>query len=312
MTLLPYDDACVLETRSVRVVVSPRLGGAILRYDVASPQGLMPIFRPTPETAENAFDCAMIILAPWSNRVSGGGFVFEGVFHALPVNWPGEKYPLHGNAFQRRWQVSEQGEDRISLVLESDGPGPFRYAAEVRYRLDDAALVSSLFIVNRAERRLPYGGGFHPWFVRDPDTSLRARARSVWLENDAHLPIAGVALDQRPDLDFSAARSLPDLWINNCFEGWNGDAQIAWPNRDIVLDVKADPPLTFLHVYAPDKATKFFCVEPTSHAVGAHNRSLLQASEGLAALAPGESINLRSRFSPGRFQATPNVKSDNG
>lgn len=300
MTLSPYADARTIATAHARVDVSPQLGAAILRYDICRPQGLTPAFRPTGETVRDVFDCAMNILTPWANRVSGGGFGFDGRFHALPSNWPGEKCPLHGDGFQAQWQVSAQGVDHISLVMESDGPGPFRYKAELAYKLEDAALVSDLRITNTAECRLPYGGGFHPWFPRHEDTSVQARAGSVWLEDAGHLPGAHLPLSRRPDLDFARARSLPDHWINNCFEGWDGAAQIIWPRLDFALDIEADPPLSFFHIYAPGGGTEFFCFEPVSHVVDAHNLASPQAHGGLQVLAPGENMNLRCRFSPGR------------
>ena len=77
-------------------------GGAILGYD-ALQAGAAPL--PLMKLAENgkAFGCQ--VLVPFSNRISGGGFTFDGRSHAIEPNVPGEAFPIHGDGFQKPWRV---------------------------------------------------------------------------------------------------------------------------------------------------------------------------------------------------------------
>ncbi|MCP3387805.1 aldose 1-epimerase [Bradyrhizobium sp. CCGB12] len=288
--------------------ITPSLGAGIARYDFLGPKGREPLFRPAPEHTRDPFALGCNLLAPWSNRISNGGFFFEGRFHPLEPNLPGEPFPIHGNAFGLPWQVQRLGRHSACLSLDSEGPGPFLYRADVCYRLDEGALTVALAITNKAATALPYGLGLHPWFPRTPQTRLLAPAPLVWLEDVRHLPTRRVAVELRPDWDFRSERVLPKGWINNGFEEWTCAARIVWPERSLVLDVAADPPLSTCIIYSPGVAADFLCVEPVSHLVNAHNMPAGPAANGLAILRQGESLAATCRFAPHAVPQTPLCK----
>jgi len=269
------------------VVVRPREGAAILRYD-ALRTGRAPT--PVLEPSRGLLKFGSQLLIPWSNRISGGGFEFDGRFHAIEPNVNGEPFPLHGDAFQRPWRLTRRTGTEMELALEDGAIGPYRYHASVRYALEDGALSAVLAVENRAAIRLPYGLGFHPWFPRRPRTLLQASARSVWLEDDRHLPTGVVPLASRPDWDFSQAAPLPDAWVNNAFEGWNGHATIIQPDDAIAVTVEASPSLNVFILYSPARDADFFCFEPVSHVVDAHHGS------GLTTLEKGASTSAHLRL----------------
>ncbi|WP_445482819.1 aldose epimerase family protein, partial [Pseudochrobactrum lubricantis] len=164
--------AVELANDRARIVVRPDLGGGLTAFEVLSDGIWQPIFRTVDPATAHPFSLSNILLVPFSGRISGGGFSFDGTFHVLPRNTETERYPIHGNGFSAAWQIASQDPVSMSLALSAKGPGPFRYDAVMSYRLDGAALTMELEIVNRAAIRLPYGAGFHPWFVRDADTTL--------------------------------------------------------------------------------------------------------------------------------------------
>jgi galactose mutarotase-like enzyme len=139
------------------------------------------------------------------------------------------------------------------------------------YVLDGEGMTISLAATNPAAIALPFGLGFHPWFPRTPATQLMAKADLVWLEDSRHLPTEQAAVASRPEWDFSSFRSLPDRWINNGFVGWNGCAAIRWNDRALALEVETRPALSHYLLYSPAADSSFFCFEPVSHAVNAHN-----------------------------------------
>ncbi len=286
-----------IENGRLRLGIAPELGAAIAYCDYLRGAQTLPLMRPTARRGTTQpFDLASIVLVPWSNRISGGGFTFEGHRHSLEPNRKGDAFPIHGNGFQSAWDVGDQSSASLTLDLVSDGPGPFAYKAEITYVLDDDALTMTLDVTNRADITLPYGIGFHPWFPRTEGTLLRAPAGEVWLENEEHLPTEKIPVSSVPDWDFRTAKALPQGRINNAFVGWNRQVLIEWPETGLALTLEASQTLPIYILYSPGEESEFFCVEPVSHIVDAHNRPGGPVANGLIPLAPGESASCSCRF----------------
>jgi aldose 1-epimerase len=281
----------------VTVELAPETGGAVARYDVETPVGSRPVLLASTDGGRSGpFALASNVLAPWSNRISSGGFSYDGVFHALEPNFPGD-YPNHGNAFSSAWAVAEADDSHAVLTLSAEGPGPFRYDARLSYALKGIALTMSLELTNRAAITLPYGGGFHPWFPRTPQTRLGFRAAGVWTETPDHLPDRYLPTANRPDWDFSASPRLPDRWLNNAWTGWSGEARIEWPERGLATMIRADEPLRTLILYSPSADADFISIEPVSHSVDAHNRSGVGVAPPQR-LEPGQTLTLSATITP--------------
>lgn len=282
----------------VAALVSPARGGGLARFDHVGRGKREPLFRPEPEGGtDEPFALACNVLVPWSNRVSGGGFSLDGQRYDLPPNRPSEPYPIHGNGFSEPWELVEHTADAAVLALDSAGPGPYRYFGTLRYELDAGTLTMTLSAENRAAMPLPFGLGFHPWLVRTPDMRLKAPARSVWREDERHLPLGAGPVGIPPRWDFSKPRRLPPDFVNNAFTGWTGAAQVAWPSRGLALSIAATPPLDTYILYSPSDAADFVCFEPVSHPVDAFNLPGGPAANGLVILPPGGRIAASASFS---------------
>ncbi|MDG4884072.1 aldose 1-epimerase [Mesorhizobium sp. WSM4884] len=276
-----------LDDGRARLVLAPENGAAIARYD-ALIIGSAPVALLKPGDGTGASGCQLLL--PWSNRISGGGFTFDGRFHAVPPNVPGEAFPIHGDGFQKPWRLARRTDTEAELVLEDGAIGPYRYAASVGYALRDGSLEAKLTVENRAGMRLPYGLGFHPWFPRGDTTLLQATARRVWLEDERHLPVGVVPVSERPDWDFERPIPLPLEWVNNAFDGWNRRASITQLEDGIKVTLSASPELAVYILYSPSPDAGFFCFEPVSHLVDAHH------GEGLRALEHGETMSAEMRL----------------
>jgi aldose 1-epimerase len=101
--------AVSLSNGRARITVRPDLGAGLTAFDVRHGEGWQPIFRTVDPGTAHPFALSNILLVPFSGRVSGGGFSFDGVFHALPRNMESEAYPLHGSGFSAAWHVASQG-----------------------------------------------------------------------------------------------------------------------------------------------------------------------------------------------------------
>lgn len=287
-----------LSNGSARITVRPDLGAGLSCYDVFIGNAWQPIFRTADPATQHPFHLSNILLIPFSGRVSGGGFVFDGTFHPIERNIETEKYPIHGNGFSSVWVVDEQTDTRITLSLSAYGPGPFRYDAMMTYRLDGMALFMELTITNRASIRLPFGAGFHPWFVRDRETFLTAPAEGIWLEQADHLPEMFDTVSNHADMDFNTLRRLPDHWINNWFTGWNGKARIDWPARGVTAEIETGEGLNQYVVFSPSAAADFFCFEPVTHPVNALNLPGGPQAHGMKVLNPSGILSLTTSIKP--------------
>jgi len=222
-------------------------------------------------------------MIPWANRLDGGRLGP----HRLPVNRPRDDTAIHGLSRDRPWRVAERAADRVVLAQEV-AAAPYRYAARLIVAAGEAGFALDLAVANAGDVPLPFGAGWHPWFVRPPGTRLAFRATHRCVHDARCLPVAA---EPSPGLDGGEDAFLG---LDTHFAGWDGVAQIAWPGR--VLTMTATGALaTNLQVYAP-RSRAVLCVEPSSHLPDAVNRPALAALGPMRLLAPGESLAGRIRL----------------
>jgi aldose 1-epimerase len=279
-----------LRAGTAEAVIDPGLGAGV----VALAAGGVAVLSTGTGRPTGPFAQGMNLLAPFSNRISAP-FPWGGARHAVPPNLAGEAFAIHGDAFQKVWQVAAAGPDHARLTLRG-GIGPFVYDAQVDYRLGPDALETVLVLTNRGEETLPFGGGFHPWFERHAETVLGFAAGGHWPEDARHLPATQAPVAPPPDWVFDPQCGLPARFINAGFSVWEGRAVIVQPQITVTLEA---PGLSTLLVYSPGPAAPFVCVEPVSHPVDAHN---LPGQPGLQPLAPGQELRmaLRLAWTPNR------------
>lgn len=295
-------DTINLASGGLEVRIAPWLGGGIARFDIKSAGELIPVLRPWPGAAcVDPLRLGMIILAPWQNRISGGGFMWRNRFRPLAPNLPERTpYPVHGNAFQLPWRVGHQGRGNATLRLSSNGPGPFAYEAKLDYALDPEGLTVTLALQNTASEALPYGLGFHPWFAASPGFQLEAPAVSLWPFGPDGLPARKTGVDAEPDLDFRSLRPVPDRAIACWMTGWRGNARLFHPAHGLEVTMEASPELAHLVLFSPGPDAGFLCVEPVTHGVDAHNRGYGPEDGPLIVLERDETLTARIRISARR------------
>ncbi len=250
------------------------------------------MMRPTPAGREaDPLQAACFPLLPFGSRVRGNGFDFGGVHHGLRRNTADRHY-LHGDGWLSQWQVARQSAAEVMLTFSHVADGtPYRYAAEQHFALSADSLTATLAVRNAGKAALPFGLGLHPYFPCTPRTRLRATAACCWPEEEDFL--FGAPGSVPAGRDFSTARTLPREWVHTAFGGWDGRAEIVWPEHQMALDIAADAAfgvwLLFISdpAFQPGYAYEHFCFEPMTHAPDAHNRADLG---GLVVLAPGESL----------------------
>ena len=281
-----------LRNEFLSAAILPDIGGGLQRLDSISAGATFPVLRPftfagsTPRPNQ----LACFPLVPWSNRLAGA-FTCDGRSYSIAPNREGDPYPIHGEGWLLPWQVVEQSGTRVSLLLDRTAGAPFSYLATMEYALRGPSLEITLEVTNTGGCALPFGLGLHPWMPRSAAVTMRAPAREVWASGADRLPAQAVPVP--PAWRFDQQRALPATLIDNVFAGWDGVADITWPDRGIHLRIEADA--AYYIVYAPPGAD-FFCFEPVDHLINAHNLPGGPCRNGLTMLAPQQRLRRQFRF----------------
>ncbi|WP_151634852.1 aldose 1-epimerase [Noviherbaspirillum aerium] len=286
-------DTLTLESDRQRLLLAPEFGGGVIGWDWKLNDQWSPMFRPWNGKSEDRYTLSCFPLVPWSNRITGGGFEHEGVFHPIRLNRTGESYPIHGDGWMQAWQVSERTGDRIKLSLESDkfDSNPYHYRSTQTFLLLPDGLQIDLTVTHLGQGTLPYGLGLHPYFMRNAQTRFMAKAEGVWLSGDDPIPVEHTT--NFPETwDYNTPAPLEGPMIDNCFSGWNGKAVIEYPDRALTLTMVMPDCNGYSLMYRP-LGFDYFCFEPITHPIDAFHMS---NQPGLAILGHGDSLALRAKF----------------
>jgi aldose 1-epimerase len=286
-------DVVTLSAHGFDLEILPALGGSVAWLNWTGPDGrTVPLLRPSDADAiasKNPSRLACFPLVPFANRIAGSRFVFAGREHRLPVNRPPDPMAIHGFGFQAPWAVETVGEDAIRLTHAHRTPGsPFRYRAEQVFRLEPGRARIALAVTHEGADPMPYGIGLHPWLPRPPDTRLQFAAMHVFIPDESRLPQAPEPVG--PAVNFALPRCAAEVApLDACFAGWNGQADVRWPEKNCGVMISADGAFCALHLFVPDDRP-VLCVEPVSHVPNVHNRPDWAAFGPLHTLQQGESL----------------------
>jgi aldose 1-epimerase len=251
----------------------------------------------------NVLGVAMFPMVPYANRIAENSFDFGGREWRFAANNPPERLNVHGTGWHSRWNLQIDGKS-AQLSLERIAPDePYSYYATQLFSLSAYGLTVQLGLTNKGDVAMPFGFGLHPWFERSTATRLSFGATHFFMEGPDGVAAEVIAVP--PELDFRNPAHLPDTWHNNNYGGWDGVAEITFPERGVGLRIEADAIFGHLMLYA-DPLKPYFCVEPQSNAPCAFNRMSGRdgARFGARVLAPGERLEGTVRFLPFASAAT--------
>ncbi len=282
-----------LESEHWHLEVLPEVGGSVLNLLGRTGGAWRPVLRVGhPLLVQSSSQTGGFVLAPFSNRIRGAHFTFEGREVQLrPTTGTGTQ---HGDVRNRPWRVA--GQTRGVLTLAFDGREvpdlnwPWPFTVQSTFQLDGQRLHQHLRLVNASDTAMPAGFGLHPYFARrddkgrDPTVTLPA-AR-VYDVDEGQVPETA-ARPVTPDLDFRAARAVGTATIDRTYTEWDGSARLDWRARALTL--RADP--VFSHVIlftAPDGS---LALEPVTNATDGFNLMARGVpGTGVRVLAPGEAL----------------------
>ncbi len=268
----------VLQNDGLRLTVAPELGASIVGLELFSQGFWLPLLRPTAAAAlaqRRSPETSSYPLAPYSNRIREGRFVFAGRTYQLKPNWA-DGQTLHGEAHSRPWAWARQDEKTLFCRFDSSRFAevnfPFPFAVELTYRLLPQGLEIHTRLQNTGQEPMPAGMGHHPYFMRflgySEEARLQFRARRVYLTDQSCLPTQP-AQPLPPGFDFSQPKPVGSARFDHVFAGWEGWLELTWPGSGWRLRLEAEPIFSHLVLFtAPDGS---LALEPVTHATDGFN-----------------------------------------
>jgi aldose 1-epimerase len=275
----------VLQAGDVTAAIEPQRGASLAYLR----DGALSLLRETPagETDERGF--AALPLIPFSNRIRGAQFIFDGRTYTIARDAEDPRHALHGTARFYPWEVLDRRETSLCCRLDytpQNFDWPFAYRALQTFRLRPDGLHVRMRIENTGETPAPAGLGWHPYFVRVPGTALNFDALYVWEKDAADIPDHAVPDAGR--FNFSRTHVLDEAAIDNDYGGWGGKVRVTAPGRPR-LRLSASPAFTHLVLFTP-AGKPFFAAEPVSHRPDAIHPNGDPRDAGMCILAPGEAL----------------------
>ncbi len=280
-----------LSSGPMRADITPETGGAIHGWYHHGTSLLRPII-PSADGEIAVRDLASFPLIPFSNRVAKGHFTFDGVTYTLPRDKRDTRHALHGNALYAAWEIADSSASRAVLRLNSspdrqDMPFfPFSYEAEQSYEVTDTELLIEMRLKNTDTRRFPAGLGHHLYFPHQAETIVQFLADAMWENGDDGLPTTPTGTWREA---LAQGYKLDSVAFDHCFEGWNGEARLSYPQQNYDLHIKASPAFGHAVFFTPP-GKPFFAFEPVTHLNDAVNRMTETNNHGLRILEPGETL----------------------
>lgn len=282
-------ESLTLASGDARLILVPEAGGAIAAWRVGG-QAMFHESGVAPGPDWDPLAMASFPLVPFSNRIGGGRFRWDGAEYRLPPSVLPDRHSIHGVGWRRAWRVIEAASDRAVLRLHhmGDADWPWPFVAEQHFRLTGSTLDVRMTATNGADIAVPLAFGMHPYFDA-AGAQLDFAAAHIWRAAHDGLPVLAGTPGAAEDFRGGLAVAATDL--DNGYDGWTGLAGIAWERRRLALSISSDLPCAV--VYTPPGAG-YFCFEPVPHS----NNTLNLGGRGhpMPVAAPGETIAARVRF----------------
>ncbi|MFL6448933.1 MAG: aldose 1-epimerase [Bryobacteraceae bacterium] len=277
--------------RSDQVSIVPSYGNRAYEFKV---HGKNLLYNPFPDPAALKQDSAkglngIPFLAPWANRLGGGGFwadgkryLFNPGFENLRMN--PDKVAIHGLLTSwPNWEVEEVKADDQSAYVASRlvfwkypelmVNWPFAHEYRVTYRLREGALEVRTEVVNRSSEPMPITFGFHPYFNL-PDTPRKEAFIHIparkHIETDKALLATGTTTPNTLPAQISLKDHTLDDGFTDLVRDSTGYAIFTLEAGAKKIHVVYGPQYQVGLVFAPPRK-EFVCFEPMTAITNALN-----------------------------------------
>lgn len=302
-------DTYILHSRELEVTLLPRLGNNVISlWDRIEERQILrqPDENSLSSYLQKPYHFGLPLLIP-PGRIRRGQFQFEGTSYQFDLN-AGEHH-IHGLHRAQAWCVSdiEEDEDGCAVTTEfitSDDPEwirqfPQPMKLEMTFRLQDARLRQTLKVTHLGNQRIPFGAGYHTWFMLDgtPGRWKITLPAEAAFELNEELLSSGQLLPLGELESLRSGLNLQGLNLDNILHlpGRQAAEAILMREDGYGLRYSADPNL-FRHwiLYTKGVADQFLCIEPLTWLPDAPNLQQDADLTGLITLEPGQTLVLDS------------------
>ncbi len=263
--------------QDAEVLIAPSLGNRAYAMNV---HGSNILHMPARNVSELRELSGIPFLAPWANRIPGGGFHANGKWYQFNeslgvLRMHPATVAIHGMLTSSDlWQVTEVGADSegawvISRLEFWRYPAlmanwPFAHEYEMTYRLAAEELIVSVAVKNLGSEEMPVVIGFHPYFtipgVARKECVARIPALTRVAVDDRLCATGEFSPNTLPDPTPLATHSLDD-GFTGLVRGADGQAEFRLEGGGRRIDVIFGPKWQVGVVYAPPER-EFICFEP--------------------------------------------------
>lgn len=221
------------------------------------------------------------LMLPYSNRIKDGLFHWNG--NQYQLSYP-QKHALHGPVRRMQWKCIYETSDELHFSLKvnaHDNPlkWPFAFSALYKVSVEEKELKQKLIIKNEEDFSVPFGGGFHPYFLRSilgsqdvVKTNLCVEA--VYPTSEPNFPNENpVVNDLVSGLNENRQLTATDF-IDDVFIWSDRSASLSWPRAGVQLKITASQNLKYLVFYNPEE--DFFAIEPVANINDSLNNRLTE------------------------------------
>ena len=210
---------------------------------------------------------------------------------------------FHGSGWRSAWRVASVDARSAELVLDDSGVDDvYRYDAIQRFRLESGR-DRGRDRARQSRRRS------HALYVRAASLVSGPCRRACLFHCVVPLALrrGRPGRDHGPiplDADYETPRAVPSGYRNVCYAGWDGRAEIAWPDDGVAISMVADPVFGHLMLHAPADGEPVFCLEPQTAPPCAFDELESGPAAGVHVLQPGDRVSgnirfvIRNRMSP--------------
>jgi aldose 1-epimerase len=209
------------------------------------------------ENIEKGFKGAR--MSPFAGRIKKGHYTFNGKDHKLEKFYLGAN-ALHGLMYDHAYEIADYQKSAKEVFVKlkgfyaaTDKGYPFSFLSEVTYRLQKGnKLVIETCVEHFNEQPIPYGEGWHPYFLltrRVDDCSLFVNSSTRFVADKNVLCNGETVNDER----FENATSLSGVVLDDCFELKKEHGKAAVLKDDYLqLTIDVIEGYKYLQVYTPD------------------------------------------------------------
>ncbi|MBB3129765.1 aldose 1-epimerase [Paenibacillus rhizosphaerae] len=301
-------DTYILHSRELEVTLLPSLGNNVISI-LDHTLNRQVVRRPDDNDLEfylqKPYHFGMPMLIP-PGRIRGGHFEYEGRSYQFDRNTAGDNH-IHGLHRTQSWRVSDIEEDEEGCAVTSEFltlddphwmeqfPAPLKL--EMTLRLQGSKLTQHLKVTHLGDHPIPFGIGFHTWFLLDgqPEEWTLTLPVSAEYALDKDLITTGDLLPLGPLDQLNRGLNLAGTNFDTPLRIGEGQPAEALLMRSDGYGLKysADPKY-YKHwvLYTKGEADEFLCIEPYTWLPDAPNLAAGPDLTGLIRIEPKASVEM--------------------